>query len=225
MRRILLFAALLSLVGLSTAFAASFTTQAEDVASFTTQVSISVPTTQPPVPATTYFLRGPASTLPGELSLNAQNAPVQDKQIKKDSKTVQQQDEATKYHTWQTLTVAGTPLTIGGEARLYITQKNEGGSRLTAGLFSCPAAAPPASTGCAQIGPSAVGPVPSGTGFVDITVVFPNLPLTSIPVGNQLRLKIVNTDKDSAGVVVSTQDWRLQWAYNAARQARLEFGS
>ncbi|MGK2949370.1 MAG: hypothetical protein ACSLFP_12390 [Acidimicrobiales bacterium] len=226
MRRVFLFAALLSLVGLSTAFAASLTTQSEDVASFGSDVSISVPTTQPPPAVQAFFLRGDSDSPPGLLSPTPLQSNVETRLIKKDSQTVQAQADATKYFVWRTDTVVGAPLVVGGTTRLTIEQKAQAGSRLTAGLFSCPASAAissTAATGCIQIGPSAVGTVP-GNGFDEVTVSFGNVPTSSIPVGNQLRLKIVNRDKDDAGVVVSTKDFDVAWGYNPARKARLEFG-
>jgi hypothetical protein len=221
MRRVVLFAALLSLVGLSTAFAASLSTQSEDIASFTTDVSISVPVT-----AQSFFLRGDPDTPPGMLSTAPLQANVVSYLIKKDTKAVQEQDDVTKYFVWQSSTITGVPLVVGGTTRLIMEQKDEQGSRLTAGIFSCPAAAAIASTaatGCVQIGTSAVGSEPVG-GFDEVTVSFGTLSSTTIPVGNQLRLKVVNRDKDDGGVVVSTKDFQVAWGYNPARQARLEFG-
>jgi len=225
-RRVPLFAALLLLLGLSTAFAASFATESEDIASFTTQVSISVPTTQPPAPPRTFFLQGDPTILPGILSTTAVQSNTVSRDVIKDTLEVQPQADATKYFVWQGPTVAGSPLVVGGNTRLTMEQKDEAGSRLTAGLFNCPAAAPVASTvatGCVQIGTSAVGTEPVG-GFDQITVSFGNLVYTTIPVGNQLRLKVVNRDKDGVGVVISTRDFKVAWGYNPARQARLEFG-
>lgn len=57
MRRVLLFAALLLLLGLTTATAASFDVQAEDITSFSQAVDIDVPAPPPP-PA--YYLNGSA---------------------------------------------------------------------------------------------------------------------------------------------------------------------
>jgi hypothetical protein len=196
-RRLLIFAAFLALLSLSTAFAASFSTQAEDVASFTTEVSIPVPEPEP----TTFWLRGSSSTLPGSLVRpDPGDSDITFKFLVRDTESVQEQNETNKYHVWQTPTVTGAPLVIGGPTELVIFHGTFSNSRITAGLFDCPAAAAAASTvatGCVQIGASAVGTLPNPLDFV--TVDFGNVPTTSIAVGHRLRVKVINQAANSTG--------------------------
>jgi hypothetical protein len=223
-RRVLLIAALVALLGLTTAVAANVSVEVEDVASFTTDVSITVPAT--PVPGTIY-IRGAASGASGTLDFTApaSNDSVTGKLLVLSTETLQSQTDATKYFTWRSPAApAGGWLLSGTVSLTGISQNGGGSNRMTAGLFSCAAAAAPDSSNtgqCQQID-LAVGNVGgSGSGFQERTVSFGTVPTTTIPGGHELRLKIVNRAQEPVGTVVSSSSWDLQWGFLPARQSRL----
>jgi len=225
MRRVFVFAALLSLVGLSTAMASSFSFQAEDVSSFTTEVSISVP--DQPVPLTDQiYVRGPASEATGTLDLQppAANDSVTGRLLVLSTEPIELQADPTKYFTWQTPDAPPTGYSLNGAVTLWISQNGGGSNLMTAGLFSCPATAPSSSvTGgavpCTLLRAAIAAPGVGGAGYQERTVSFGTV-TASIPAGHQLRLKVVNRAQDGA-VVLSTSSWDLQWGYLPARQSRL----
>jgi hypothetical protein len=223
-RRVVVFAALLALVGLSTAFAAGFAVQTEDVGSFTTDVSITVPTT--PIPALLY-VRGNASGAAGTLDLQApvSNDSFTSKLIALSTESLQSQVDPAKFFTWQSPAAPGSGWVVSGTVSLYISQNNGGVNKMTAGLFSCAAAVPPDSSDTGQCQPIAIAvgdAGDSGNGFQERVVHFGTVPTTTIPAGHQLRLKIVNRAQEPVGTVVSTSGWSLQWGYLPSRQSRLE---
>jgi hypothetical protein len=223
-RRLLLVAALFGLAGLSTAFAAGSSVEVEDVASFTTDVSITVPAT--PVPPTVY-IRGSSSGSTGTLDFQAPatNDSVTSKTLVLSTEALQAQTDTTKFFTWQSPAAPASGWILSGTVTLFITQNGGGSNRMTAGLLSCAAAAAPDSsnTGQCQLIDLAVGnPGASGSGFQERVVQFGTVPTTTIPSGHQLRLKIVNRAQEPVGTVVSSSSWDLQWGYLPARKSRLE---
>ncbi len=207
MRRVVLFAAILVLVGLSSAFAASFSAQSEDIASFTTEVSISVPTTQPPA-ATTYYLSGAPALLPGLLH----PAPpigggVNSKRIDPDTEATDEQTTAppaNKIHSWQT---DGAGLVLAGPATAWLFQ-NGGDDPIVGGLFVCPTAET-ATSACDRI----AGDVESGAAVGgEVPIAFGDLS-APVPAESHLRLVIVNHGPMS---------FNVQWGYKTNRESRLE---
>lgn len=222
MRRVLLFAALLLLVSLTTAFAASFDVQAEDITSFSTPVSISVPEPTP-LPSVLY-IRGPASSPPGSIDLEAPvtNDSVTSFLVLNDSVGVQTQSDSAKYFSWESPSAPANGYLLQGTPTLYIEQDGLGGDRLTGALFDCASTASIASTDpslCTVIAEAVAEIGSSGAGFKERVVHFPTIPATTITSGRELRLKIINQQPSS------TADWKLQWGYLPSRQSRLEFAS
>jgi hypothetical protein len=225
LRRLLLFAALLVLVGLSSAFAASFSTQSEDIASFTTDVSISVPDNPTPFPNVIY-VRGDSATPLGALSLvtPTANDNVKTKLLVLSTEAIGVQAGATKYFAWATPTAPAQGYSLTGDVTLSVEQKDGGANRMTAALLSCPADAPitTVTTGvspCVQIAVGISPAVGGGNGFLTRTVSFPDVSAT-IPSGSQLRLKIVNRATDGA-TTLSTKDFTVQWGYGPSRPSEL----
>ena len=216
MRRVFLFAAFLLLLGLTSAFAASFDVQAEDVASFTTPVSISVP--DPPVVPGSYFLRGEVSTLPGLLDdLPTGSDPVRTKSVERGVVGVQAQTLTDHLHSWQTPAAPAGGIELDGPAVLRIYQ-NGGTDRLTAALFDCPpavASVPAPTTTCTQITtPDRVSPDDGLTGYAEHAVDFGDVAYT-VPQHRHLRVQIVNFQH-------STKKWSVQWGYKSNRPSRLD---
>ncbi len=199
MRRLLLFAVLLSMVSLTTAFAATFDVQAEDITSFSQEVDISVP------PQTqTFFLIG--GSLPATLSPvpETQGGAVFSKRVRADAATsITDQADPTEFHSWQSAPLQ-SPLTVASPiARLYLTQ-NGGSGTITAGLFECDQLA------CTLFGSSATQIEEGLEQILDFG------PFTrTIPAGKSMLLKVVNQ--------ANRGDWNIQWGYKANRPARLEF--
>ena len=219
MRRILLFAAFLLLLGLSTAMAASFDVQAEDITSFTTDVSISVPTTtMPPPPASeTYYLTGgpgagrlvtiePTTQSPvenGKFQPNAQAIGIEARQPEPGSKVW--------YMAWRTLTPSpGVPpgaSFTNQKIRLYVDTGNNFSGTMTAALFDCPAGTPEPTliaNGCRQL------VAWTGTASPFTSAAFTD----SVAQGRELHLKMVN---------LGAAEWTIQWGYKPQnRPARFD---
>lgn len=215
MRRVLLFAAFLLLLGLSTAMAASFEVQAEDITSFTTDVSISVPTTtQPPPPASgTYYLTGAA--LFGALTTVEPPDQSAVETGKFQPTTVPIGEQATPpqngnrvwYMAWTTGELTQGVSFNNKKIRLYVDTGNNFSGQMTAALYDCPLGAPePTLTadGCEQLvtWPGSASPLTSNP-FTD-----------TVAPGHQLRLKMVN---------LGSTEWTIQWGYKAQnRPARFD---
>jgi hypothetical protein len=210
-RRLLLFVALLALTGLTTAFASSFAVETEDVASFTPDVSISIPaTTVPPGPqvVSELFLGGLPTDLPGVLNEAAEvvNTNVQKRTIVPSTGTVQEQTDAMKYQSWQVVAKAGG-LLLSGDARLYITQTGTPGP-LFAALFDCPPDAGITSGTCTQFAGDSEG----GPEEKTVTTVSFGKVSRLIEEGRLLRVQIRNG---------SLKDWTAEWGYSSSRQSSL----
>ncbi len=202
MRRLLLFAAVLSLLGLSSAFAASLSTQAEDVGSFTTDVSVSVPAT-----ATAYYLSGSDKVIPGLIATNPPpDSSVNSKSIDPGTLDTAAQTDPKKLHSWQTAAMP-SGLTLSGPATALVF-RNGGSDPITGGLFVC-ATATTVTSACTRIGGDVSGTGPAGA---EIALSFGSLS-TTIPAGSHLRLVVVNQ---------GAAKYNLQWGYKTNRESRLE---
>lgn len=217
MRRLLLFVALLTLLGLSTAFAASFDVSSEDIATFSTDVSIPVPTTA----SKTLYLTGSDSTLPGGLVLEStaggttttSNSPVNGKFIQPGLLGTKLQDDVTRFHSWEIAAPAGGYV-LSGAAMLYLFENGNVGP-LTAGLFDCspptsPAVTTPTSE-CQQIAGDASSP--AGTNLDSEAVVDLGSPNVTILEGHTLRIQVVN---------LGATKRQIQWGYKSNRPSRLD---
>jgi hypothetical protein len=228
-RRLGLFAGFLLLLGLTTAVAASFSVQAEDITSFSTPVSITPPAPIP-FPATIY-LGGSGSAAMGDLQLvpPSSNNPVQSRLVIKDTASVEAQAGPTKFATWRTTPPTPTSgyLLTGTVVLMGIEQNKGPDNRMTAALMNCPASAPASSTSPAPcthiktaIAPASTG---NGNGYLERTVNFGFITPTTIPFGNELRLKIVNQEA-AGGTTLSVNDWDVQWGFLPSRQSTIEIG-
>jgi hypothetical protein len=238
-RRLLLFVALLALTGLTTAFASSFAVETEDVASFTPDVSISVPPSATRFPDLLY-VRGAETVPTGTIDLlqpNDKDTP-QTQTVVLDTTPppagvdtrLKAQSSATMYRSWISPTAPAGGYLLEGEISLFISmQHNAATDRLTAGLFTCPSPAasippstlPPATgltTDCTEIVQAVSGQQGSG---LEVKVDFGSVDVT-VPFGSRLVLKIVNLNKASDGTTVSGQSWDVAWGYLPSRQSRLE---
>lgn len=229
MRRVLLFAASLLLLGLTTATAASFDVQAEDITSFSQDVTIVTPPPPlEPIPFPVFvYVRGDSGVLPGQLELiePAENDSVQKKLVIARSATpLFEQATTGSFFTWQTVSAPASGYLLTGDVELSISVFDGLGDKLTAGLLKCPGAAPPtslAAAGC-QLIDTAISGAATRTGLSDVLADFGPVTDTTIPDGWQLRLKVVNRTVDDGGLTISTKDWELQWGYLPSRQSLLE---
>lgn len=212
MRRVLLFAAFLLLLGLTTAFAASLDVQAEDITSFSTPVSISVP--DPPVVPGSFFLRGDNGVLPGILDDEPTGSdPVRTKEVKLGTLGVKAQTQTDHHHSWETGPAPAGGIQLNGPAVLRIYQ-NGGPDRITAALFDCASGAA-TDTGCVQITvPDRVSADDGLTGVAEHALSFGNVVYT-IPENRRLRVQIVNFQH-------STAKWNVQWGFKSNRPSRLD---
>lgn len=212
MRRVLLFAAFLLLLGLTTATAASFDVQAEDITSFSQAVDIDVP--DPPVRPGSYFLRGQRNEIPGFLDDQPTGSdPVRTKEVQPGSGTVQSQADTDFFHNWEV--VAGSEgIHLAGPAVLRIYQ-NGGADRVTARLFNCPSDAGLTSGSCAPIAVAdATNPADGATGYTERAVDFGPITVDIDP-GRRLRVQIAN-------LAESTAKWSVQWGFKSNRPSRLD---
>lgn len=213
MRRVLLFAAFLLLLGLTTATAASFEVQAEDITSFSQAVTVTVP--EPPLAGSTFYLvdaPAHARLVPDEPTSTGGNEKASFdfgiSDITTEDRGLQAGDKA-YYVSW-----SSDPLPLGlrydnQTVRVHLTRTGTAGGLLRAGLFACPPGAHPSTVtttvpACAMLSDS-VG----GGETIDIAMA-----TQQVPPGSQLRLKLVSA---------SPQGSSIQWGYKANnRSARLE---
>jgi hypothetical protein len=212
-RRVGLLAALLLLLGLTTATAASFDVQAEDITSFTTSTSISVPPPPQPLNRIDFYLRATSSTLPGVLDANPEGSdPVRSKRLDPLDQSFIDEADPNRYHVWQSEPMA-TPLTIvSARVAVYI---NGGEGWIVAGLFDCPVDAPLVSnvaSGCVLLKQGAVDSVGTGEQSIPLGLDAPH----AIPAGNRLRLKVANGNGPSGA------SFNVQWGYKSNRPSRVE---
>jgi hypothetical protein len=231
MRRALLLLTGLSLFGLTVAVASSFDANTEDLTTFSTEVSISVPEADlpPEVYLTTDGQGGFALSLIAPLKDNTNTVSVKWSEV-----ALGQQDVAGFYVAWKSPPAPASGYRIQGNVALYLGQDQRMTDRMTAALLSCPPSAADASTTCSTLaqavadvaqppatdvpctpGSSTTGP-PAGNGFKERRICFGNLDVT-VPAGQELRLKIVNQGPAS----MAQPDFRLSFGYNPARPSRL----
>lgn len=222
MRRVLLFAAFLLLLGLTTATAASFDVQAEDITSFSAPVSIDVPS--PPLSGVFFLVGGGDSEdIPGSLvPPDPPQASVQTRTIFPSVTGIGDSHlDGGTYHAWQTLPLAAER-SIGGSAT--VTVNFDGVSdQFTAGLFHCStrfaseagasidadlSSADP-TVACRLLGSGASTGVLNGMKARSAAFTVQHADLA---IDDWVRLKIINH---------STNRWRIQWGYNDAREAGL----
>lgn len=213
MRRVLLFAAFLLLLGLTTATAASFDVQAEDITSFSQAVTVTVP--EPPLAGSTFYLVGapanahlaaqePTSTGGNEKALF--DFGILD--IQTEARALQPGDKA-YYVSW-----SSDPLPLGlrydsQTVRVHFTRTGAAGGLLRAGLFACPPSADLATVTTSTPACTWLSDGVGGGETIDIAMT-----TQEVPPGYQLRLKMVSASAESSAV---------QWGYKANnRSARLE---
>jgi hypothetical protein len=213
-RRALVLLLGLSVLGLGVAAANSFSSNSEDLTTFTTDVSISVPSSfLPPV----IYVSGD-----GTLELvEPPNHHTSTKDIILDSVSLESQADPARYITFASPPAPTGGFVLQGFVKLFIDQNRPGTNRMTAALLDCPASEPDASTGCTTIVLAVADPLnQGGNGFKERVVNFGSVTYT-IPQGNELRLKIVNRAQQPIGTPVSSQDWTLQYGFLPARESRL----
>jgi len=214
MRRAGLLVLLLASLSLTTAFAASFEVRAEDVTSFSTAVSISVPTTTtttaPPLPPVGtdpwYLYRAPPA--PGGLSTTPEEGGPHKWQVDPSgATTLLAQTDPSRYYVWSSGPLPG-PLSFQNQAVTLYAYLTAGGNSIGAALLSCPPNAALASTTCTVLGSGGPGaPTPPNLVTVPLGTI-----TAVVPAGNELRLKVVNT---------GTQFWQIEWGYKTNRQSNL----
>ena len=211
MRRVLIFAAFLLLLGLTTAAAASFDVQAEDVTSFSQPVTITIP--GEPIPTgTVYFMIDdpPHATLTPDEPLQASGNEKAQFPGTSDPLGIEDRPPSNGndyYVVWSRGTLDEGAGFTQQTVRVHFFRTAGVGS-LTAGLFECTAGAAQAtltSSGCRLFGTGSSG----ADTWIDIPLVDGN-----VEPGRELRLKMVNTSGTSANI---------QWGYKSNnRPGRLE---
>lgn len=218
MRRVLLFAAFLLLLGLTTATAASFDVQAEDITSFSTSTTIVTPPPPPPPGAIVYYLRGQPATQPGVLDPAPDpdtSDPVRSKRLLPRLKSLQEEDDPDRYHVFE---AGAASITVAAaRAAVYI---NGGSGRIMVGLLECPPLAATSSnvaSGCVLFAEGVV--VSSGTGEQSVSLA--PAATRTIPATNRLRMKVLNDNPVNPQNSNGTE-FNVQWGYKSNRPSRLE---
>jgi len=218
MRRAGLLVLLLASLSLTTAFAASFEVRAEDVTSFSTAVSISVPTTTtttaPPLPPVGtdpwYLYRAPPA--PGGLSTTPEEGGPHKWQVDPSgATTLLAQTDPSKYYVWSSGALPGA-LSFQNQEVTFNAYLTAGGNSISAALLNCPSGAPLASTTCTILGSGGPG-VPSPPNLVVVSL---GKVTGLVPVGNELRLKVINT---------GSQFWQIEWGYKTNRESNLQIAA
>jgi hypothetical protein len=205
-RRLLLFVALLTLLGLSTAFAASFDVSSEDIATFSTDVSISVPIA---TKTRSLYLNG--TGLPAMLATDPpvpRPNPVNNKQLDVGTLDVKDQSDPTKYQSWETAPDPLVGLVLNGPVVLHLFQNGTAG-KIRGALFDC-APATATAAGCVAIGTSVLSALPTDN---DAVIDFGPVTWTIEP-GRTLRLQVMNP--------LTSPKLNVQWGYKTNRESRLD---
>ena len=222
MRRVLLVLLGLSLLGFVVAAASSVSTNSEDIESFTTQVSISVPSNN--LPSTIYLQPGADGAGSLELVPPTDNSHTSTTKVRLGSLAVDVQAQDGFYVVWKSAPApAGGYVLSGSNVVLHMWQDGGNANRMTVGLLDCPGGAPNVTLfadGCNIIGLAVSDPT-GGNGNKERFARFGPMN-TSIAAGRELRLKIVNRNMQPPPIVVSTIDWDIQTGYLPARPVRLE---
>jgi len=200
MRRAGLLVLVLASLSLTTAFAASFDVQAEDITSFSAPADIATPTTK-----RLYLIDPAPSRLAETPESNAANVHskslVPGGVLAEPGGALGTNTDPARYHDWLSDPMPAAVTIVSPTVELYITQTGADGV-LTAGLFDCD------DTGCSLI------PNASESGEPDKNLVVITFPAFEhlVDAGNRLLLRVVNTD---------TQAYNIQWGYKENRPARL----
>jgi hypothetical protein len=214
LRRALLLLLGLGLFGLLVAAASSVSTNDEDIATFSTQTSLTVP----------MEILGPAIYITGDGTLETSppaNHNTTTKRIGLHTDSLETQSNPQRYVTFESAAAPTGGFVIQGYVKLLIDQDEAGTNRMTAGLLDCPASEPNASTGCTTIALAVADVHPDGgNGFKERTVRFGFVNYT-VAAGREFRLKIVNREQQPPGTPVSAVTWRLSFGYNPARPSQL----
>jgi hypothetical protein len=225
--RVLAVAALVCALGLAAVEAGGFPSSAEEIHSFSTSTSLTVPCT--PTPLTQLWVQGPATAAMGSLNTvpalpDTPSVKLLDNQVAE----VWDQADPQAYVTWASLAAPMCGYVLSGMVTLTIDADGRRSDRLTAGLFSCPAGAPPQTTTptCRFITSDQADRVDESDpqdagGFLVRTVHFLERVETIIPEGEQLRLKVINKRPGPLQAGGSTRDWNLKWGYRSDRQSQL----
>jgi hypothetical protein len=230
MWRILLVVTAVAGIGLAAVEAGGVQTSAEEIQSFSTSTSLTVPCT--PTPLTQLWVRGPSTAVMGSLDTavpavfdSSSVFPV-DNQVSE----IGIQADPQAYVSWATPVAPMCGYRLSGAVTLEIDADGRRSDRLTAGLFSCPAGAPPETTvpTCRLIVTDQADRVDEGDpedadGFLVRTVHFLERVETIVPEGEELRLKVINKRPGPLQAGGSTRDWNLKWGYRADRQSVLVF--
>jgi hypothetical protein len=217
---------LVSLVGLTSAVASSFSTNVEDVESFTTSVSLTTPA-NPPVPfPPTLWVRGED----GAGTLDLAPPPAADagwtKLLVLGGEEVDLQTDPDEYVTWRSPVAPLGGFQLEGDVTLFIDQDRRDGDRMSGSLFVCPPEAPAHSGDCQELVTS-IGTVGVDQGDDELPDDFEERQLPfgrlheTIPEGKELRLKVTNRRINFDGIL-STRNWHLLWGYRSDRQSRWE---
>lgn len=226
MRRGLLVLMVVSLVGLTSAVASSFSTNVEDVESFTTAVSLTTPG-DPPLPfPPILWVRG----TDGAGTLDFHPPPTPDsgwtKLLELGGEEVDEQLDPDEFVTWRGPTATVADLLLDGDVTLFIDQDGEDVDRMSGALFVCPSSAPLHSHTCTEI-VNGVGTAGVDQGGSEVPDDFEERQLhfghvtATVPRGMELRLKVTDR-KVHILETLSTRNWRLLWGYRTDRQSRLE---
>lgn len=213
MRRVLLFAAFLLLLGLTTATAASFDVQAEDITSFSQPVSIAVPEPDPPRP--TYSLSGEAPFGALEYPAPTEQSSVITGKFQPSPDLIDEErapgpGQVVYFMRW------ATGEQVNGirfdDAQVTLELYSPGGltGTISAGLFDCPRREDP----LPDEPPDPPFPETSCTLLTSWDEAWdsgpPELIMTSgvfdgfVAPGNELRLKVVNA---------GSAEWSVQWGF------------
>jgi hypothetical protein len=225
-RRALLVLMVVSLVGLTSAVASSFSANVEDVESFTTAVSLTTPGDAPVPFPPVLWLRG----TDGAGTLDFSPPPTPDvgwtKHLELGGEEVDEQLDPDEFVTWRGPTATVEDLLLDGDVTLFLDQDGADVDRMSAALFICPPAAPLHSHSCTEIvngvGTSGVsqGDDEVANDFEERQVHFGRVDAT-VPRGMELRLKVTDR-KVHFTEILSTQSWNVLWGYRSDRQSRLE---
>lgn len=183
MRRLLLFAASLVMLGLTTATAASFDVQAEDIASFTSDVSIPVPAD----PSTKYFL-----VLTGGVDWLSTDS---DDLLPGDP--LEATFEPGQWREWNTDPLTAGLALVGRHVDLQVF-KNGGAGSVAASIYDCAAGATTGAADCPLRATLSAGSLTNGVHVLRLSA-----PTGNVTAGRQLRLRIENDGASGS--------FKIQW--------------
>ncbi len=232
MWRLLLVLTAVAGIGLAAVEAGGVKTSAEEIRSYSSSTSLTVPCTPTSFPPQ-LWVRNLAGPTPGQKGTLDEAAPATPdagwtREVENGFELSWNEDDEDDFATWATATVElPCGYVLAGRVTLLIDADGRRSDRLTAALFSCPAGVPPHSKtpGCRYITSDQADRVDEGDprdaeDFLVRTVRFGQID-TTIPAGEQLRLKIINQRPGPLQGGGSTRDWNLKWGYRSDRQSQL----